>query len=145
MFRAKDIWNWWSNAHYDRPGGTESGSPTAWMPQGKPIWFTELGCPAVDKGANQPNVFFDPKSSESALPYYSNGERDDLIQRRFLEAHLKFWSDAANNPASGVYSARDGGYRRHLSRGAGMRGRFRSFRRAAMSGAMRRITASAIG
>ena len=31
----------------------------------KPIWFTEIGCPAVDKGANQPNVFVDPKSSES--------------------------------------------------------------------------------
>ena len=76
------------------------------MPHSKPIWFTELGCPAVDKGANQPNVFFDPKSSESALPYYSNGERDDLIQRRFLEAHLNFWSDPANNPASTVYSGR---------------------------------------
>jgi hypothetical protein len=106
VFRAKDLWNWWSNAHYDRPDGSESGSPTAWTPQSKPIVFTELGCPAVDKGANQPNVFFDAKSSESALPYYSNGQRDDLIQRRFLEAHLNFWSDDANNPASGVYSGR---------------------------------------
>src|SRR5262249_39074852 len=35
-----------------------------------------------------------------------NGGRDDLIQRRFLDAHLKFWSDAANNPASGIYSGR---------------------------------------
>src|ERR1700760_1793824 len=58
------------------------------------------------KGANEPNVFFDPKSSETRLPYYSNGDRDDLIQRRFLEAHLKFWRDDANNPASGVYSGR---------------------------------------
>jgi hypothetical protein len=105
VWRAKDLWNWWSNAHYDRPSGSESGSPTAWTPQGKPIWFTELGCAALDKGANQPNVFFDPKSSESALPYYSNGERDDLIQRRFLEAHLNFWSVSANNPTSSVYSA----------------------------------------
>jgi hypothetical protein len=106
VFRAKDIGAWWSNAHYDRPNGTESGAPTAWTPQSKPIWFTELGCPAVDKGANQPNVFYDPKSSESALPYFSNGGRDDLMQRRFLEAHLKFWSDNANNPVSGVYSGR---------------------------------------
>jgi hypothetical protein len=104
VFRQKDIWAWWSNAHVDRADGTESGSPTAWLPQSKPIWFTELGCPAVDKGSNQPNVFFDPKSSESALPYYSNGGRDDLIQRRFLETHLKFWSDPANNPASSIYS-----------------------------------------
>jgi len=106
VFRAKDLWNWWSNTHYDRPDGSESASATAWAPQGKPIVFTELGCPAVDKGANQPNVFFDPKSSESALPYYSSGERDDLIQRRFLEAHLNFWNDDTNNPASGVYSGR---------------------------------------
>jgi Gene Transfer Agent (GTA)-like protein/putative tail protein len=102
VFRAKDLWNWWSNAHVDRPDGTEHAA-TAWVAQGKPIWFVELGCPAVDKGANQPNVFFDPKSSESAVPYYSNGQRDDLIQRLFLVAHLKFWRDPANNPVSSVY------------------------------------------
>jgi GTA TIM-barrel-like domain/Putative phage tail protein len=101
VWRAKDFWNWWSNAHYDRPDGHESASPTAWVPQSKPIWFCELGCPAIDKGANRPNVFFDPKSSESALPYYSNGERDDLIQRAFLQAQLNFWSDATNNPSVG--------------------------------------------
>src|SRR5262249_11460034 len=39
------------------------------------------------------------------IPYYSNGERDDLIQRMFLEAHLAFWSDTANNPLSTVTSA----------------------------------------
>ena len=101
VWRAKDFWNWWSNTHYDRPDGHESAVPTAWVPQSKPIWFCELGCPAIDKGANQPNVFYDPKSSESALPYYSNGERDDLIQRLFLQAQLNFWSDATNNPAPG--------------------------------------------
>src|SRR6202012_3944228 len=102
VWRAKDLWNWWANNHVDRPSGTET-SATGWVPQSKPIWFTELGCPAVDKGANEPNVFTDPKSSESALPYYSNGARDDLIQRRFLEAHLNCWTDAANNPVSTVY------------------------------------------
>jgi hypothetical protein len=105
VWRAKDLWNWWSNAHVDRADGSESGSPTAWAPQGKPIWFCELGCPAIDKGANEPNVFFDPKSSESAVPYYSNGERDDLMQRLFLQAHLAYWNDSANNPVSSVYSA----------------------------------------
>ena len=49
IYRAKDIWNWWSNAHYERVGGAELSSPTAWVPQGKPIWLTEVGCPAVDK------------------------------------------------------------------------------------------------
>jgi hypothetical protein len=102
VWRAKDIWNWWSNQHYDRPDGSESASATAFVPGAKPIVFTELGCPAIDKGANQPNVFYDPKSAESALPYFSGGARDDLMQRRFLEAHAAFWADAANNPVSPV-------------------------------------------
>jgi hypothetical protein len=104
VFRAKDLWNWWANAHVDRPSGAET-SATAWVPQSKPIWFTEVGCPAVDKGANEPNVFVDPKSSESLLPYYSDGARDDLMQRRFLEAHLNCWTQSANNPVSTVYAA----------------------------------------
>ena len=29
VFRYKDILSWWSNAHFDRPGGVESGTPTA--------------------------------------------------------------------------------------------------------------------
>ncbi len=46
----------------------------------KPNWFCELGVPSADKGANQPNTFYDPKSSESFLPYFSKSTRDDLIQ-----------------------------------------------------------------
>jgi hypothetical protein len=112
VFRYKDVASWWSNAHYNRPGGTEEGTPTAWVPESKPVWFTELGCPAIDKGANQPNVFHDPKSAESAFPYFSRGIRDDLIQRRYLRAFLE-WYDAddagfteARNPASSLYSGR---------------------------------------
>lgn len=101
VYRAKDFRRWWLDQHFDRPGGIESGTPTAWTPQGKPIWFTEFGIPSVDKGTNQPNVFYDPKSSESELPYYSRGTRDDLIQRRGIEAMLSYWG--ANNPVSSVY------------------------------------------
>ncbi|WP_045836054.1 glycoside hydrolase/phage tail family protein [Hyphomicrobium sp. 99] len=86
VFRYKDVLSWWSNAHYNRPAGVESSTATAWVPQSKPFWFMEIGCPAVDKGANQPNVFVDPKSSESALPYYSRGLRDDLMQARHRQA-----------------------------------------------------------
>ena len=112
VFRFKDIASWWLNQHFDRPAGVESATPTAWVPQSKPIWFTELGCPAVDKGANQPNVFVDPKSTEFALPYYSQGTRDDLMQRCYLQAFLTGLdpSDpdylAGANPASTVYSGR---------------------------------------
>ncbi|WP_108485417.1 baseplate multidomain protein megatron [Oceaniglobus ichthyenteri] len=106
VFRNKDLRAWWSNPHYDRPGGVESGAPTAWVPQSKPIWFTELGCPAIDRGTNQPNVFFDPKSSESFTPHFSRGWRDDAIQRAYLEATYLFWSTQANNPVSSVYGGR---------------------------------------
>jgi hypothetical protein len=110
-FRVKDIKAWWSSAHYERVGGVELASATAWTPQGKPIWFTEVGCPAVDKGANQPSVFPDPKSSENHLPYFSGGNRDDLIQRRYLQAMLgkfdpAFGAAIADNPVSTVYGAR---------------------------------------
>lgn len=93
VYRRKDFRNWMANLHYNRPGGVESGSPTAWTANMKPIWFTEFGCPAVDKGSNQPNVFYDPKSSESFFPYYSTGLRDDFIQRVFVEAFLAYWRD----------------------------------------------------
>jgi hypothetical protein len=112
VFRFKDLRSWWLNAHYDRPGGIESGTSTPWVPESKPFWLMELGCPAVDRGANQPNVFVDPKSSESHLPYFSHGRRDDLMQRRYLEAfHDAFDPDhpgylAGLNPVSAVYAGR---------------------------------------
>jgi hypothetical protein len=111
VFRYKDIKSWWSNAHYDRPGGVESATATDWVPQSKPVWLMEIGCPAVDKGANQPNVFVDPKSSETAVPYYSRGTRDDFMQRRFLRAFIEGLDPespnylAGANPTSDVYDA----------------------------------------
>ncbi|MBK1636913.1 baseplate multidomain protein megatron [Rhodovulum adriaticum] len=81
----------------------EGVSPTGWVPQGKPIWFTELGCPAVDKGTNAPNLFHDPNSSESAFPPFSTGARDDLIQQQYLRAVLGYWADPQVNPVSEVY------------------------------------------
>ena len=107
VFRCKDILNWWRNHHYDRPGGVESTTPTEWVPESKPVWFTEAGCPALDKGANQPNVFFDPRSSESALPYFSSGRRDDAMQKAYMRAVLDHWSaPGPHNPVSTVYGGR---------------------------------------
>lgn len=106
VFRFKDLQGWWANRHHDRPGGVEADTPTTWIPQSKPIRFTELGCPAIDRGSNQPNVFYDPKSSESFVPYFSRGWRDDAIQRAYLEVTYLFWNDAANNPASNAFAGR---------------------------------------
>ncbi|WP_353642134.1 glycoside hydrolase TIM-barrel-like domain-containing protein [Mesorhizobium sp. WSM2239] len=81
-------------------------------PQFDAAWCDELGCPAVDKGPNQPNVFPDPKSAENAIPYFSGAGRSDLAQQRFLEAHASYWDPAdadfeeAHNPLSPVYGGR---------------------------------------
>ncbi len=103
IWRYKDLRNWWSNWHHERIGGVRQNDPTEWVPGSKPIWFTELGCAAVDKGTNQPNKFLDPKSSESSLPPHSNGLRDDFIQVQYLTATLGYWSEPQNNPVSEIY------------------------------------------
>ncbi|MBL1436608.1 MAG: glycoside hydrolase/phage tail family protein [Rhodobacteraceae bacterium] len=103
IFRYKDIVNWWRWGHRNRIGGVQNVGYTDWIPQSKPIWFTEIGCPAIDKGTNQPNVFLDPKSVESQVPYFSNGGRDDFVQVQYLRAIYGYWGE--NNPVSDVYGA----------------------------------------
>ena len=103
IFRFKDIRNWWSNAHHERVGGVRRDDPTDWIPASKPIVFTEIGCAAIDKGTNQPNRFVDAKSSESGLPYASNGQRDDYLQQQYYRALLSYWNDPENNPVSPLY------------------------------------------
>ncbi len=111
IHRAKDLVGWWSNAHVERVDGIETGA-TAWIPGSKPIWLTEIGVPAVDKGTNGPNVFPDPKSSEDAYPPGSRRTRDELIQLRGLAAILARFDPAApgfapaDNPVSPLYGGR---------------------------------------
>ena len=110
VYRPKDMWSWWQNQHYNRPGGVESATPTTWVPESKPIWFTEFGIPSINKGANQPNVFYDPKSSESAVPYFSNGAPDYRMLNSGVNAVLRYFDPAdlefqvSNNPTSSVYT-----------------------------------------
>lgn len=99
--RPKDICNWWRNAHVERRGG-QPVNTTPWVPQSKPIWFTEIGCPAVDRGGNAPNLFPDPRSSENGRPPFSSGYRDDLMMMRMLEGAFAYWESAAN-PVSSIY------------------------------------------
>lgn len=110
-FRVKDLVGWWSNSHYERVDGAELGAPTAWTPQSKPIWIIETGCPAVDRGANAPNVFPDAHSSEGGLPFFSRGGRDDLMQARFVEAMIAHFDPTraggdTRNPLSNLYDKR---------------------------------------
>ncbi|WP_296431620.1 glycoside hydrolase/phage tail family protein [Yoonia sp.] len=99
VWRAKDIAGWWSNAHYPRIDGQRALTPTAWVPRSKPVWFMQLGCAAVDKGANQ----IDPATQ---TPFHSNGARDDLMQLQYLRAVSDFYADGQNNPASDQFAGR---------------------------------------
>lgn len=108
VFRQKDLAGWWSHAHHERVGGVRQVSATAWVPGSKPVRLMEIGCPAVDKGANRPSAFPDPKSTEGGLPPFSTGARDDLIQRRHLEVSLAGFSasTALNPPAPALPGGR---------------------------------------
>ncbi|MES2906364.1 MAG: glycoside hydrolase/phage tail family protein [Pseudomonadota bacterium] len=110
IYRPKDIKNWWLNAHHERISGVEDVSATAWAAQAKPVYLMEIGVPAVDLGANQPNIFPDPKSAEGGLPYGAQGRRDDAMQRRALEAIHSYYDPnageaVARNPVSTLYDA----------------------------------------
>ena len=105
IWRYKDLRGWWENPHHERIDGARSDEPTAWVPRSKPFWFTELGCPAVDMGSNEPNAFVDPKSAESRLPKHSRGWRDDTIQQQYHRAMVAHWDDPASNPVSPIYGA----------------------------------------
>lgn len=104
---------WWSNDHHavydtgDGQGAVPRGSPSAWRPFSKSITFAEYGCPTCDRGTNQPNVFFDPKSTESFTPYWSAWEpaeggglrprRDDVLAMLARESMVEYWTvDGAN-------------------------------------------------
>ncbi len=106
IWRVKDLKSWWALPHHPRLDGERQTEPTAWVPMSKPIRFTEYGCPAVDRGTNQPNLFFDPASSESAVPRGSNGHRDDLIQMQYVRAFTSHWAEAEANPMSPLYGGR---------------------------------------
>lgn len=95
LFRPKDLAQWWSNPHVERSAGVET-TTTGFVPGAKPIWLTEIGVPAVDKGANAPNVFPDPRSSEGGVPFFSSGARDDLVQARALEALITGFDPTQN-------------------------------------------------
>lgn len=105
LWRSKDILAWWERDHIAHGADNET-QKTAWVKKSKPIWFTEIGCPAVDKGSNQPYQFPDHRSGNLGLPFFSNGDRDDHIQRQYLSSLISFYSNPANNPVSQVYNER---------------------------------------
>ena len=108
MLANKQLRWWWNNTHQaiyddgDGKGWAPHGPPTQWIAQSKSLAFIEYGLSACDKGSNQPNVFFDSKSVESATPYWSIWQpipggaalpqRDDTLAALALEAIYQYWN-----------------------------------------------------
>lgn len=91
----KNVENWWNSSHTN-PGG---GGATGWTAKLKPIWFTEFGFPSTDGCANQPNVFYDPRSDESFFPRGGRGRIDFQAQREAINASEDYLE--ARNQESG--------------------------------------------
>lgn len=91
----KNIEYWWSTAHIN-----PNGIATTWTPKMKPLWFTEYGFPSVDGCANQPNVFVDPTSTESAYPRASKRLVDNLAQAEAIGATIDFWNSRKAVPGN---------------------------------------------
>jgi uncharacterized protein (TIGR02217 family) len=107
---------WWRNPHQaiydsgDGQGWAPHGPQTAWRPCAKPLAFIEYGFPATDKATNQPNVFFDIHSNESATPYWSlwteaeggsyAPQRDDTLAMLALQAVYEYWNGDGHNEVS---------------------------------------------
>jgi GTA TIM-barrel-like domain/Conserved hypothetical protein 2217 (DUF2460) len=107
---------WWNNLHcavYDTGSGwIPQGPQTEWVPQSKPIVFTEYGFPSNDKCTNQPNVVFSAGSTESGTAFWSvwrqadgdnwQPKRDQLLQLLALQAFYEYWFVDGNNATSGA-------------------------------------------
>lgn len=120
LLANKQLRWFWNNPHqavYATPasGGAwvPTGPHTEWLPNSKSILMLEYGFAACDRSTNQPNVFFDPKSTESFTAYWSIWDpanelgylprRDDTIQALALEAVYEYWNvDGANESVGGL-------------------------------------------
>ena len=107
---------WWNNPHQavydagDGQGFAPHGPPTTWVPRSKPVTFAEYGFPTTDRCTNQPNVFYDPKSSESFTPFWAawapiegGGYRpvlDNTLAQLGLQAVYEYWVTDGNNATS---------------------------------------------
>jgi len=116
LLANKQLRWWWNNPHQavyddgDGQGWAPHGPSTEWVAQSKSITFAEYGVSAADRGTNQPNVFYDPKSTESFTPYWSVWDResgggyrprqDAEIQLLYLQAVYEYWVTDGNNATS---------------------------------------------
>lgn len=110
----KQIRWWWNSPHrsvYDTGSGwVPQGAQTQWVAQSKPIAFTEYGFPSTNRCTNEPNLFFDAKSTESGTAFWSiwqpadgdswQPKRDQTLQLLALQAFYEYWFVDGHNTVS---------------------------------------------
>ncbi len=92
-FAWKNIEGWWKAAAHTNPDGSNH-----WTSKAKPLLFTEFGFASVDGTTNEPNVFVDTTSTNSAYPRGSQRSVDIRAQRQGINAFIDYW-DAKNAEA----------------------------------------------
>ena len=142
FWAIKDIRTWWENQHVPRIAGVPTGPATAWVPRGKPIWFTEYGFPTVNCSTNQPNVFIDPKSIESFAPTTLTARWTASSSAPRSKPPK---SSGTSRPTTRPRRSTAARWSSAVSSGAGTRGPTRSFRRSPTSGRTARTSGSATG
>ena len=117
LFAFKKLRWWWNNTHravYDAGDGLgliPRGPVTAWVAQSKSIMNMEYGSPSIDRGTNEPNLFFNPLSVAGGTPFWCNWQsvaggsilpvRDDLLQYLYYQAIYQYWVTGGNNVTVG--------------------------------------------
>jgi hypothetical protein len=113
LLAFKQLRWWWNNPHravYDAGDGAgvaPHGPQTQWIAQSKSIGFLEYGFPTSDRSANQPNIFFNPRSVSGGAPFWSvwNAARtaplvDDSLTLIALQAVWEYWTVEGRNETS---------------------------------------------
>jgi hypothetical protein len=77
-FALKNVEHWWKNLHFN-----PNGNGSVWIPESKPVWFTEFGFASLDKSTNEPNVFCDAAAGGN-LPKFSSKETDFALQEEAI-------------------------------------------------------------
>ncbi len=85
----KNLKYWWENYHW------VGDKMTNWLPEMKPIWFTEFGAPSISMAGNQPNIFYNPEMRDGGIPKNSDGAVDNAIQRKIIRGTLEFFENSS--------------------------------------------------
>lgn len=89
-YALKDL-DWWMNNTHDHvgPSPTYTRIQTPWTIAAKKILFVETGCPSIDSGSTEPNLFYDPDAVQGGISKGSSLTRKDIVQYYYLKSLIE--------------------------------------------------------